>query len=200
VSRPTFREALRILQSESLITIRRGSRGGARVNAPDVEPVAHSAGLLLQYQGATLGDVYEAVRIIEPPAAGLLAGGAKAPAKAALRKALEAEQAAADDPAAFSHASTRFHEQVIALAGNNTLALFAGILHETLDAHSELVYRNETNAALRAKESSAAHQRLVELVEQNDAAGAEAHWREHLEEIGKGSRSSALKQKIDLFA
>src|SRR3546814_16660333 len=37
VSRPTLREAIRILEAERLITVTRGSRSGARVSAPRVE-------------------------------------------------------------------------------------------------------------------------------------------------------------------
>src|SRR6184192_3474453 len=73
VSRPTLREAFRVLESESLISIRRGSRGGARVQVPKGEVAARHAGLLLQVRGTTLGDVYRARMIVEPPAAGMLA-------------------------------------------------------------------------------------------------------------------------------
>ncbi len=51
VSRPTLREAFRILESESIITVLRGARGGARVMAPDASVAARYTGLLLQYQG-----------------------------------------------------------------------------------------------------------------------------------------------------
>lgn len=47
MSRPVLREALRILQTESLLWIRRGSKGGARVNAPRPEPIGRQAGYLL---------------------------------------------------------------------------------------------------------------------------------------------------------
>lgn len=199
VSRPTFREALRILQSETLISIRRGSRGGARVNAPTIEPIARQAGLLLQHQGTTLGDVYEARLILEPPAAARLAGTTKA-TKKALRAALEEEEAAAADPAAFGHASGAFHEAVVRLAGNSTMALFAGILHEIIDAHSESVYPADRDAPERTERSGAAHRRLVELVEAGNAARAEAHWRRHMEEIGsRMAVADFLKRRVDLF-
>jgi GntR family transcriptional regulator, transcriptional repressor for pyruvate dehydrogenase complex len=53
VSRPTIREAFRILETERLIVVRPGSRGGAQVVAPDPAVAARYVGLLLQLQGAT---------------------------------------------------------------------------------------------------------------------------------------------------
>jgi DNA-binding FadR family transcriptional regulator len=73
VSRPTLREAFRILEAETLISVRRGSRGGARVVVPEASVAARYVGLLLQIKGATINDVYEARMISEPPCARLLA-------------------------------------------------------------------------------------------------------------------------------
>src|SRR5271168_2654604 len=73
VSRPSLREALRILESDRLIEVRRGSRTGARVRVPGPEIVARPAALLLELSGATLADVMAARIAIEPPAARRLA-------------------------------------------------------------------------------------------------------------------------------
>ena len=73
VSRPTLREALRLLESESLITISRGKHGGARVGTVDLASAARQVGVFLQIERVTLADVWLARTIIEPPAAALLA-------------------------------------------------------------------------------------------------------------------------------
>ena len=73
VSRPTLREAFRILEAEGAITVRRGVRGGARVQAPDINVAARQIGLLLQYRGALLSDVYEVRAVLEPAAARMAA-------------------------------------------------------------------------------------------------------------------------------
>src|SRR4029450_10781895 len=51
ISRPTLREALRLLESESLITISRGKHGGARVSSIDLGSAARQVGVFLQLQG-----------------------------------------------------------------------------------------------------------------------------------------------------
>src|SRR5260370_5725120 len=70
VSRPTLREAFRILETESLIVIRRGSRA-ARISAPRVEVAARYVGPLMQNSCTTLARVYESRSLIQPAAPAL---------------------------------------------------------------------------------------------------------------------------------
>src|SRR5258705_11503514 len=56
VSRPTLREAVRVLESERLVEGRRGARTGARGLVPGPEIVARPAGPLLELTGATIAD------------------------------------------------------------------------------------------------------------------------------------------------
>src|ERR1700733_3047025 len=89
VSRPTVREALRILESEKLISVSRGARGGARVPTPRAEQVARYAGYVLQAGHATYADVYQARTIIEPPSARHVAETRAKDAPAILREGIE---------------------------------------------------------------------------------------------------------------
>src|SRR6201988_5538666 len=77
VSRPSLREAVRVLESDRLVEVRRGSRTGARVRVPGPEIVARPAGLLLELSGATIADVMVARAGIEPMAARVLAASGK---------------------------------------------------------------------------------------------------------------------------
>src|ERR1700742_1458591 len=67
VSRPTLREAFRVLESESLIQVQRGVHGGARVTRPRRQTLARYAGLILEYEGVTVKDVYDARVALEVP-------------------------------------------------------------------------------------------------------------------------------------
>lgn len=80
ISRPTLREAFRILESEGLITVRRGARGGARVQEPSSDVAAGYAGLVLQHRNTTVADVLQARVVVEPPTARMLAERAITPA------------------------------------------------------------------------------------------------------------------------
>ena len=58
VSRPTLREALRLLEAQELVSVRRGSRRGPVVSLPDISVAARSIAIQLQLRHATLADVY----------------------------------------------------------------------------------------------------------------------------------------------
>src|ERR1700721_4766885 len=66
VSRPTLRGAFRVLESESLISVRRGAHGGARVHLPNADSAARHTALVLEHRGVTMQDVYVARGVIEP--------------------------------------------------------------------------------------------------------------------------------------
>jgi DNA-binding FadR family transcriptional regulator len=113
VSRPTLREAFRVLESENLIIIRRGARGGARVLAPSADVAARYAALLLQFRGATLVDVYRAREIIEPPMVRLLAEKRTQAQLKDVRARLEADARAGTGEPHPVDAKTSIHRMLI---------------------------------------------------------------------------------------
>ena len=73
ISRPSLREALRILESEGLIRVRRGNVGGSVVEVPTAETSAYMFGLVLQSRRGTITDLAAAIKHIEPITASLCA-------------------------------------------------------------------------------------------------------------------------------
>src|SRR6201996_595515 len=66
VSPPSIREALRILETEGLITVQRGNVGGAIVHRPQPAKAAYMLGMVLQSRAVDLLDVQNALRSLEP--------------------------------------------------------------------------------------------------------------------------------------
>jgi DNA-binding FadR family transcriptional regulator len=190
VSRPTLREAFRILETESLINVRRGSRGGARVVAPDVAVAARYVGLLLQVTRTTIADVQQARMVIEPAAAGLLAARRTRTDLDDLTGCLADLAGLAEDGGppggaeAWLRATQRFGELILERAGNQTLAVQAAVLREVMATHLRTAVlrtfdRPGTSEDLRKTVKS--YRKLVLLLDARDAEGAQRHWRAHLE-------------------
>jgi DNA-binding FadR family transcriptional regulator len=189
VSRPTLREAFRILESERLISVRRGARGGARVHLPDIGVAAQYAGLLLQVRGATLADVYNARLLIEPPLAGMLAHRCPDREIYLLHGVLAQEEAdLGRDPAAMAVHFARFHQLIVEGSGNVTLAVVAGMLAKIVEKHlvAEITAKRDPAEQTRDnRRAYRAHKKLLELVKAHDAEGAEAFWRKHMQVAGE---------------
>lgn len=192
VSRPTLREAFRILETESLIGVRRGSRGGAQVLEPDPTVAARHVGLLLQMQGTTIQDVYEARMVTEPACAGLLAKVRTEQDLADLRNVVErldelvqAGFEKVPELATWSRSTYRFHELIMQRCGNNTLAIQGAVLAGIVDTHIQRALakglRGRDNVPERFQKTLRSYRRLIQLVEAQNSPGAERHWRRHME-------------------
>ena len=168
VSRPTLREAFRILEAENLISVRRGARGGARVHVPDVGAAARYAGAILQYRQATLSDVFDTRTLLESKAAGLLAGRRGRAHFDRLEQLLADEEATLDgDEASFLEADEAFHLGVVELADNQTLDLLVRMLYaiiETATASSTSSHRQSGDQLSLRQRTHRSHQKLVEVL------------------------------------
>jgi DNA-binding FadR family transcriptional regulator len=198
ISRPTMREAFRILETERLISVSRGSRGGATVYRPDVEVVARYAGLYLQARNTTLGDVYEARMLIEPPAARLLAERRPRKVIEELHRIIGDIRDHIEDPKAYSHHAAEFHRLVIEGSGNETLNLLGQVMHGIWEAHLLNAVGVRYDVRL-AKQGVRSETRLLELVEAGDGEGAEAHLREHLENSRRILRRFGSKSIVEVL-
>jgi GntR family transcriptional repressor for pyruvate dehydrogenase complex len=183
VSRPTLREAFRVLESENLITIRRGARGGARVHPPGREVAARYAAFTLEYRGVTLRDVYDARVALEVPSVGKLALDRTRDDLAVLDDALEGQDAVTGDARESIRLHGDFHTLLVRLAGNQTLTLLNEMLHDIVEvANTSLQPGTDAEVALARETTSKTHRRVVEHIRQRDQRRAEDLWRRHLHE------------------
>lgn len=186
VSRPTLREAFRLLEADSLIRIRQGPPGGAQVQVPGAAAAAPLVGLLLTLAGTTVRDVYEARLLVEPIAARRLAERGSPAQHARLREEARRVLALTADQRQFVAAGACFARCLVELAGNQSIALISAVLEEVLARHlgtSPAVDAPERlERRLRLAEES--YRRLPEFVDARNGAGAERCWRAHLEAAG----------------
>jgi DNA-binding FadR family transcriptional regulator len=203
VSRPSLREALRILEAEGLISVVRGMLGGVVVHAPDTRMTARTAALVLQARNVSLADVHEARSLLEPTAVRVVASlRSRRAAAAALRKLIDEQARVIAEPEAFGQANARFHERLVALAGNQTLRIVAEMLNEIVArAVTALARTGPASGSLATRRRGIRSQeRLVALIEAGKVAEAEAHWRTHMTVVGRvllGQRATTVVDLMD---
>jgi GntR family transcriptional regulator, transcriptional repressor for pyruvate dehydrogenase complex len=182
ISRPTLREAVRVLESEGLVEVRRGSRTGARVCVPGPEIMARPAALLLELSGATLDNVLAARAGFEPVAARLLADAQDPAVLDELEELVQVQMPAHWAAGNLAEASAYFHRRLVELSGNKTMAIIAGMLHEITVRHTDVAINDRQPVSKSQYERLLRScQRLIDLARDGDGEGAEAHWRRHMD-------------------
>lgn len=199
VSRPTLREAYRVLESESLINVERGVRGGARVACPQRQTLARYAGLILTYEGVTLRDVYDARAMIETPVIVELATTRRKAAIVQLEEILAQE--ADEKGGAAVRAHTEFHMAIGRLSGNKTMQIVSEMLYHIIEkADRSLQPTKGASAASAVRRATKTHRMVLEMIKDGDADGAAELWTRHLKKAEEFALSGAeLSTVVDLL-
>lgn len=205
VSKPSIREAMRILETEGLVSVRRGNVGGAIVHTPKPNTAGYMLGMVLQMRRTSIKDLAEALAEFEPACAAKAAESSDrstdlVPVLVRLNQQLEESL---DRGAAFTWLARRFHDAVLHGCGNATMALVAGSLgalwsnHEsnwaaTSDERGDYPDPAARRAVLRT------HIKITEAIEEGDGGRARHLAARHIEETQRYVLAQSTKQFISV--
>jgi DNA-binding GntR family transcriptional regulator len=158
ISRTPLREALKVLATEGLITMK--VRRGAYVT---------------EMSSRDVREAYELLALLESDAAAQVAAGADDKDLLDLRQLHESLEALADVRDAFFAANERFHIRLLEIEGNRWRLQFVTDLRRVmkLNRHHSLFKQG------RVAESLAEHRALMAALRARDATAAAACWRAH---------------------
>jgi GntR family transcriptional repressor for pyruvate dehydrogenase complex len=210
VSLPAVREAMRILETDGLISVRRGNVGGAVVHLPTPERIARTISMVLQTRDTTMDDVSGALLHLEPACAALCATrpDRETTVVPALREVLAEQEATFDDPEQFPTHARTFHETLVRHCGNQTMIAIVGSLETIWTAHESTVWSeaslvdgepNQSSPLARKSRRAALrdHEKLVEAIAAGDEKRTVTLASAHLAATRRSSLQLATKNTVN---
>jgi DNA-binding FadR family transcriptional regulator len=174
VSRTTAREAIRVLEAQGLVKIRRGASGGVFIAQPGSDQLVESlhAGIqrLTATESVSISALVQFRELLEISSLEL----------AALRRTdteLRAIRACVpESPATCARTSKGFHSRIVEATHNPLLEVFAEPVYRIL--HNRFI-SNPLPAVVR-RDVEAHHREIMSFIEVRDQAGAREAGRAHL--------------------
>jgi DNA-binding FadR family transcriptional regulator len=179
VSRSSVREALRVLAEKGLIEVRHGL--GTRVNPPErwdfLDALVLGARRRCGGMAEVIGDLLEALRIVECESCALAAQRAEESHRVRMESALDRMRGSRHDPDAFGIAVFAFHEALLDATKNYVLRRWAEPIRELLQ-YTILASSSNGDSAERA---IAQHEAVYQAVCDADVDSARDAMRGYLE-------------------
>lgn len=177
MSRPTVREALRILEVQGLVRIKAGRAGGAFVRRPGSESMAQSVGLVIRGRQLRLAALLETREAMEPFCAQLAALNRTPNDLIALDAANDALAASGTDLPAFLKANVDFHIAVATASHNELLSGLMIALQSAIYTSTE----NEAFVNDEVRETTLrAHQTITKAILDKDPQAAVRRMTRHV--------------------
>jgi GntR family transcriptional regulator, transcriptional repressor for pyruvate dehydrogenase complex len=184
ISRPTVREALKVLAHAGVLEVRPGSAGGAFVTSEFVPREA-----LRRHRELRVGEVagvLEARRLLEPRVAQLAALNGRDEDFSSMQRTIDRQAAIADAPGRFLASEDRFlaldlqfHLGIARATGNSTVV---GLMR-TLLRRLEIARDMALHVPVTAERSLAIHQETLDAIRAGDLARIERSMDVHLAQL-----------------
>ena len=205
VSPPALREAIHLLETDGLISVRRGNMGGAVVQLPSAERTAHMIGMVLQTRAATPADVSGALLHLEPICAGMCAAREDRLTEVVpyLQAEIDLQTARFADSAQYVRNARRFHEALVSRCGNEPMILLIGSLELIWSSHESAVWGDEdavNPSNMDPKTMRAAlrdHQRLLDAIAEGNSARATKLAADHLTAARRTTLAAGTDKTIE---
>jgi DNA-binding FadR family transcriptional regulator len=187
-----MREAMRLLESDGLVSVLRGPQGGAVVTDRTAATVSRAMHLNLLATRTSTREVYEALREVEPVAARMAAERHPGKASRALFAHIAQHRAIIDDVERYAIGLRDFRRVMVEQCGNWPLILmtmpFYDVMTAQMPLHARLWMQRAKGDDLTNLPRTRAidwHQSLAESIASGDGDKAEAEWRRFLKRIGE---------------
>lgn len=173
LSRASVREALRVLETEGLVSTKAGRGGGSQVRRPGGDSISRSLGLFVRSHGVRFEALLEAREAIEPAAA-RLAAIHRSDADLAEMTRIHQQFEAAKDAAAHTQLNLEWHRAVMKASRNELMIAFFNAIADSvidvseshslfsLDVHREVArVHGRVLQAIAAQDPEAAFRRML---------------------------------------
>jgi DNA-binding FadR family transcriptional regulator len=176
VSRPTVREALRLLQHRGLVYAKPGS--GTYVTEMGSGPIIQSIERFFSARECTFEDLMQVRDLLEPGTAALAAISASPEDIEGLRqRVLVLEEAFhSGDPSRLASADSGFHVELAKASGNQLLAALTASF-----AHLNEKWTEQVSSSVLAEDVNKSHRAIVEAIADGDAERARQMCEAHME-------------------
>ena len=177
LSRTSVRDALRVLESEGLISTKVGRSGGSMVTLPGRDAVARSVELFVRTHGIRLGSLLECRVAVEPTLARLAARERTAEQMDEIADLHERFVASQEDVPRYKAINLDWHLAIARASGNEPLiALMEAIAMPVRDA---MDYQHVTTPDLR-RAAVQAHTAILQAIRDRDEEAASKRMARHV--------------------
>jgi GntR family transcriptional regulator, transcriptional repressor for pyruvate dehydrogenase complex len=189
VSPPALREAIHILETDGLISVRRGNVGGAVVHLPSAARTAHMISMVLQTRSSTPADV----------CAGMCAAREDRMTEVVphLQAEIDLQTEQFDDLSRYVPNARRFHEALVSRCGNEPMILLIGSLEMIWSTHESSVWSDDDVNHKTMRAALRDHQRLLDAIRDGNATRAVRLAQDHLAAARRNTLAAGADKTIE---